>query len=127
MQLEATLRNMREECPHLETISLPKCDLEDRHVGRLVTYIAFSSDLRELDLSCNLLTADGMIKLAKAIGINSSLRVVKLWGNPVCPYRRAEVDTHFRNALCSGVQRPLGSYWELYTLGTNDIPRLFNQ
>lgn len=121
--VESSLRALKEH-PALGAIILPNAGMEDWHVDYMTTHIAFSSTLQVLDLSCNCLTAVGFKKLAAAISVNESLEVVQLWGNPVCPHTRSQVDDAFRTAL---MQRASSRFWALYEKDNNDIPRLRTQ
>lgn len=82
-----------------------------RIVARL---IAFSSDLRELDLSDNNIEAEGYKAIADSIAVNTSLCVLNLSNNPILIHERAQVDEYFRSALRSSKHRPENSRWCLY-------------
>ena len=67
--------------PALRALRLPWCHLEDEHVGRLVGH-PWAARLRRLDLSNNVVTAEGGLALVNSPHLDR-LVALNLRGNPV--------------------------------------------
>lgn len=67
--------------PALKRLALPHCLLNDFNVSGIARAIGQSTSLENVDLSCNHITDEGCIAIATALTGNSSVKLLRLWGN----------------------------------------------
>lgn len=78
--LEA-LADAIQTAPALKRIALPHCLLNDYNVSGIARAIGHSTSLEAVDLSCNHITDEGCIAIATALKGNTSVQMLRLWGN----------------------------------------------
>ena len=93
--------------------------LTDETGVKLARYLAASSTIESLSLSYNQLGSATYLAVAAALRVNSSLRVLYLYDNQAVD--RTRIDAAFIEALRLNPDRPAGSIWQLYLLGSFDI------
>ena len=70
------------ESPALTSLSIPNCELTDDACSSLAVAIAnVNCRLKEIDFSCNKLSDEGCILIASALKGNTSVNMLRLWGN----------------------------------------------
>ena len=67
--------------PSLKRIALPHCLLNDYNISGIARSIGHSTTLESVDLSCNHITDEGCIAIATALKGNTSVKLLRLWGN----------------------------------------------
>jgi hypothetical protein len=93
--------------------------LTDKTGIKLAKYLSASSTVAFLDLSYNHLGSETYLAVAAALRVNSSLRLLYLFGNQKVD--RTCIDTVFIDALRINPVRPVISNWRLYVNGWVDI------
>ena len=83
---------------------------------KLARYLAASSTNEWLDLRSNQFGSDTYLAVAAALRVNSSLRVLHLYGNPAVD--QTCTDAAFAEALRLNPVRPIVSSWELYSVSS---------
>mmetsp|Transcript_2805 Transcript_2805/g.5859 ORF Transcript_2805/g.5859 Transcript_2805/m.5859 type:complete len:345 (+) Transcript_2805:278-1312(+) len=78
--LEA-LADAIQTAPSLKRLALPHCLLNDYNVSGIARAIGHSTSLESVDLSCNHITDEGCIAIATALKGNTSVKLLRLWGN----------------------------------------------
>ena len=78
--LEA-LADAIQTAPSLHRIALPHCLLNDYNISGIARAIGHSTSLENVDLSCNHITDEGCIAIATALKGNTSVKLLRLWGN----------------------------------------------
>lgn len=104
----------------LERLLLIDCKLKDRVGTKIARFVEKSTTLATLHLTHNKLTAVSFRALARALLVNSSLRVL-------CTYQNIKASAgptrDFIDALRFGPERPEQSLWILYYNWNNDHKR----
>uniref|UniRef100_H0WT61 Protein NLRC5 n=1 Tax=Otolemur garnettii TaxID=30611 RepID=H0WT61_OTOGA len=72
-------------CPALEVILLSWNFLGDEAAAELARILPQMSQLKRVDLEKNQITAWGAWLLAEGLALGSSIRVIRLWNNPIPP------------------------------------------
>lgn len=126
-ELEPLMRALNNAIDEIKSLTLRTFWLSDRSAELLASFVARSSVIEELDLAFNHITVAGYKAIAGALFVNSSLRVLSMWGNSVLPHEREQIDACMAKAIRGGAKpRPDGSLWRLYSdkESTNDYERI---
>lgn len=127
-ELKSSLLAFNGAIGEIKSITIRTFWLSDASAKTLASFVARSSIIEELDLAFNHITVVGFRAIARALYVNSSLRVLNLYANSILPHERLRVDKYMRRAIEGGVGRPTDSKWCLYVHGNgvNDYERLKN-
>lgn len=126
-ELKELLLRMAAAADTIQSITLRTVYLGDKSATIIATLLRRSSTIEKLDLAFNRVSAKGFAQIARALAVNTSLRVLSMWGNAVAVSEEAlAIDKFFSDAIAINPRRPADSVWRLYSdrEEVNDYTRL---